>query len=186
MLRMFFLSSLLFVLAGCSTIQVKTSYNPKTDFSSLKTYGWLQDMDQPSENVRINNKLIKNAVRSAVQETLDAKGFVMTERDKADFLITWFGAIEQEIRKENIDHFYAPYGYGTLYRDPYWNSQPAAMSTTKFEKGTLIFDFLDPATHTLLWRGAGSDEVVEGRPEDEITENVKRAVGKILAGFPPG
>ncbi len=60
------------------------------------------------------------------------------------------------------------------------------MNTRKFEEGTLIIDFLDPATHTLLWRGTGSAEVVAGRPENEVTENVKRAVRKILAGFPPG
>ncbi len=99
MLRMILLSSFLLVLASCTTMQVKHSYNPKTDFSRLKTYSWLNDMDQPSENVRINNNLVKSAVRSGVEETLNAKGFVMTERDKADFLITWFGAIKQEIQE---------------------------------------------------------------------------------------
>ena len=185
MLRMCSLILILLIFAGCSTIQVKNNYNPKTDFSRLKTYSWLHDKDQPSENVRINNDLVKSTVRSSVEETLNTKGFVKTGRDKADFLITWFGAIEQKIKKESIDHFYAPYGYGTLYRDPYWNSQPNIASVTEFEKGTLVFDFLDPAAHTLLWRGSGSDEVIEGRPEAEVKRNLKEAVVKILAGFPP-
>ena len=185
MMRMCSLIVALLILAGCSTIQVKNNYNPKTDFSRLKTYGWLNDIDQPGENVRINNDQVKSAVRRAVEETLKAKGFVKTERDKADFLITWFGAIEQEIRKESINHFYAPYGYGTLYRDPYWNSQPNIANVTEFEKGTLIFDFLDPVGHKLIWRGTGSDRVVEGRSDSEANRNLKRAISEILAGFPP-
>ena len=172
-------------LPGCSTLKVTSDFNPNTDFTRLKTYGWLHSIDQPSENVRINNDFVRGAVREAVEEALGEKGFVKTDRDSADFVITWFGAIETKLKVENINHFYAPYGYGTLYRDPYWNSNPSIASTTEYEEGSLVFDFIDPQKQSLIWRGSGRDKVVEGEPDEVVRKHLKAAVKSIIADFPP-
>ena len=132
MKRIILLCVMALALPGCSTLKVTSDFSPNTDFSGLKSYGWLHAIDQPSENVRVNNDFVRSAVREAVEETLDEKGFVKTDKDSADFLITWFGAIETKLKVENINHFYAPYGYGTLYRVPYWNSNPSIASTTDY------------------------------------------------------
>jgi hypothetical protein len=186
MLRLSLLSLLvLSFVVGCSTIQVKSDFNPKTDFSRLKTYRWLNNQDKPSDDIRINNEFVINAVRAAVEKDLQGKGFTRVDNDQADFVIAWFGAIEQKIKSENINHFYAPYGYGTLYRDPYWNSQPTTINVGEYEQGSLIFDFLDPGSHTLLWRGIGSDKLKDDQSESQVTQNIKAAVTQVLAGFPP-
>lgn len=185
MLRTGLLGLLVLFVAGCTAIQVTSDYNPKTDFSRLKTYAWLSEADNPSENVRINNKLVIDSVRVSVERNLDSKGFAKAEREQADFLITWFGAIDQKIKTENINHFYRPYGYGTLYRDPYWNTQPTVTNVTEYEEGSLIFDFLDPKNHALLWRSTGRDKIVKGQPEDKVRKNIDKAVSQILIGFPP-
>ncbi len=171
--------------AGCSTVQVKSDFNPKTDFSRLKTYQWLKSNDKPSDDVRINNEFVINTIRAAVEKDLQTKGFTRVDNGQADFVIAWFGAIEQKIKSENIDHFYRPYGYGTLYRDPYWNAQPTTVNVSEYEQGSLIFDFLDPGTHTLLWRGIGSDTLKENQSERQVIQNLNAAVTQILAGFPP-
>lgn len=185
MLRIGILSIGLMVLSGCSTIKVSTDYNPNTDFSTLKTYGWLHTVDQPSENVRVNNDFVRSTVREGVEEALAAKGFVKSDRESADFVITWFGAIEAKLKVENINHFYAPYGYGTLYRDPYWNSQPSIANVTEYEEGSLVFDFLDPQRHALIWRGKGKGKIAEGEPDEVVRKNLKSAVEDIIADFPP-
>lgn len=185
MKRVILLCVVVLLLSGCTTLKVTSDYSPNTDFTTLKTYGWLHDIDQPSENVRVNNDLVRTTVREAVEEALAEKGFVKTDRDSADFVITWFGAIETKLKAENINHFYAPYGYGTLYRDPYWNSNPSIASTTEYEEGSLLFDFLDPKRQSLIWRGQGRDKIVEGEPDDVVRKNLKAAVKSILADFPP-
>lgn len=185
MLKISLLSIIILIVSGCSTIQVTSEYNPKRDFSSLKTYAWLNDMDHPSDNLRINNELVIRSVRNAVEESLESKGFVKTTRDQADFLISWFGAIEQKVKAETITHFYAPYGYGTLYRDPAWNTQAQAIALKEYEKGSLIFDFLDPKSNTLIWRGIGQDRITEGQSGEKIKKNLHLAVSQILADFPP-
>ena len=179
------LSIIILIVSGCSTIQVTSEYNPKRDFSSLKTYAWLNDKDKPSDDLRINNELVISSVRDATEESLESKGFVKTKRDQADFLISWFGVIEQKVKAESITHFYAPYGYGTLYRDPAWNTQAQATALKEYEKGSLIFDFLDPKSNTLMWRGIGQDRIVEGQLDEKIKKNLHLAVRQILADFPP-
>jgi len=185
MLKTSLLSIIILIVSGCSTIQVTSEYNSKRDFSDLKSYAWFNDKDSPSDNLRINNELVIGSVRDAIKESLVSKGFVETARDQADFLISWFGAIEQKVKIENITNFYAPYGYGTLYRDPALNTQAQAKVIKEYEKGSLIIDFLDPKSNTLMWRGIGQDRIVEGQSVENIKENLHLAVSQILANFPP-
>ncbi len=185
MLRIAVLGLLGLFIAGCTTLQITSDYDDKTDFSQLKTYAWLHGIDTPSENIRINNKLVIEIVRSSVEQTLDSKGFVQVEKDQADFLIAWFGAIEQKIKAQNINNFYSSYGYGTLHQSPYWNNQSPTVNVTEYEEGSLIFDLLDPDGHTLLWRGIGRDKVVADRPEDTKRQNLSKAVNLIISKFPP-
>ena len=171
--------------SGCSTIQLQSDYSPKTDFSRLQTYDWLLSGDKPSNDVRINNDLVISAVREAVEADLQGKGFKRAQDGQPDFVITWFGAIKQKIQSESINHFYARYGYGAIYRDPYWNTQPQTVEVGEYEEGSLIFDFLDPKTNELIWRGIGSDRIKEGESDSQVKSNLKIAVTKILASFPP-
>jgi hypothetical protein len=179
------LGLLMLLVAGCSTIKVGSDYKTNIDFSKFKTYAWLNETDNPSDNVRMNNKMVIDSVRASVERTLNSKGYIKTDNEKADFLITWFGAIEQKMKAQNIDHFYSSYGYGTLYQDPDWNPQSQVTNIKEYEEGSLIFDFLDPESHTLLWRGIGRDKVVEGRPDDVVRQNIDKAVRQILADYPP-
>jgi len=175
----------LFLAAGCSTVQVKNEVSPGTDFSRLKTFSWLAQTENPSDDIRINNEFVINTVQAAVEKNLQKKGFTRVEDGQGDFVISWFGAIEQKLNAESITHFYRPYGYGALYRDPKWNSDPTKMNVSEYEQGTLIFDFLDPKTQTLIWRGSGSDRLKENQSESQVKYNINAAVSQILADFPP-
>ena len=187
MVRFSLLSFLLFfIAAGCSEVQVNTNFNPKTDFSGLKTYRWLSTEADPGDDLRFNNELVTRTVRAAVENELSAKGFTRDDSGQPDFVVTWFGSIEEKIRTANINHFYSRYGYGALYRDPYWNSQPAAsMNAVEYEEGSLVIDFLDPVSHALLWRGSGSGKLKENQSESQVRRNLNGAVTSILADFPP-
>lgn len=47
----------LFLLVGCTTLTVQTDYETTYDFSTLKTYAWLEGKP-PSNDIHINNSLI--------------------------------------------------------------------------------------------------------------------------------
>jgi hypothetical protein len=171
------------IVAGCAQLQTDSEIDKATDFTGLKTFSWLHDTEKPAEDVRLNDPKVRQTVRSAVEESLISKGYEQVERQQADFLVTWFGAIEQKMKKENIDHFYAPYGYGTLYRDPVLNTE-SPRTIAEYEKGTIIIDIVDPKSQKLIWRGTGSGKLAEDQPEQTALRNLNRSVTKILDPFP--
>ena len=178
---------LLLFCTACSGISVNTDFNPAYDFTQFKTYRWVDDGTAPSTDTRINNDLIIDRVRSAVEANLAARGFVQADDKAADFQISWHGAIERKLRADTIDHFYSPYGYGALYRDPFWAGGSTMRTTTvrEYEVGSIIIDILDPVGHRLIWRGSGS-KVLSGKSNPEkTTQKINEAVAAILKDFPP-
>lgn len=178
--------ALLIICGGCSTLNVSADYNPAYDFTKLKTYAWLDSDKAPGNDARVNNDLIKDRVQVAVERTLTTRGYVKTSPELADFNVSWLGAIDKKLQMESIDHFYSPYGYGALIRDPYWGASAMKTVTTReFEVGTLIVDILDPAGHKLIWRGTGKDRIRGTGDPEKITRGINEAVTAIMESFPP-
>ena len=183
MMRRIGWACILVIMAGCAQLQTASEIDDTVDFTTLHTYSWLHDVDTPAKDVRLNDPKVRQTIRTAVEQSLSSKGYEQVAPLQADFLVTWFGAIEQKIKKESIDHFYAPYGYGTLYRDPVLNTEsPRAIG--EYEKGTIIIDFVDPKSQKVIWRGSGSGRLAEDQPAQTALRNLNRSVTKILAPFP--
>ncbi len=172
------------IVCGCSRVKVTNDYDSAVDFSTMKTYAWLQVVDSAGNDARINNSLVKDTVREAVEKVLKEKGYVKAETENVDFQISWLGAIDKKVTSDSINHFYRPYGYGALYRDPQWNKDPT-LAVREYEEGTLIIDFLDPENHSLIWRGEGSEKISEEKSHKEAKQVIHRVVSQILKQFPP-
>ncbi len=177
------LFALLVVCGACSTLSVTTDYNPNYNFSTLRTYAWLVSKEAPSNDARINNALMVDRVRAAVERTLTAKGYVLTDADSADFMVSWLGAIDKKIQVETMDNFYSPYGYGPLGMDPFWGDRIQTV-VREYEEGTLIVDILDPKQHKLIWRGVGKERLDTKSSPEAVTKGINKAVTAILKDFP--
>lgn len=178
-------AAFLFFITACSTLSVNTDYNPAYDFSAMKSYAWLDTGKAPGSDARVNNALIIERVRSAVDQTLAARGYVKTDSASADFKVSWLGAIDKKLQVDTIDHFYSPYGYGALQRDPFWSGPMPTTRIHEYEVGTLIIDILDPVQHKLIWRGTGSDRLKANRSPQQVTKGINEAVAAIMKDFPP-
>lgn len=179
--------TLLIACGACSTLSVDTDYNLSYDFTKLKTYTWLDDGKAPGNDIRINNDLVIDRVRAAVERNLAAKGYVKSDGASADFMVSWLGAIKRKLQYDTIDHFYSPYGYGALGRDPFRSGMGVMRTSTarEYEVGTLIIDILDHEHHKLIWRGSGTDRLDGSDDPKVVTRNINTAVDAILSGFPP-
>lgn len=175
---------LLLISAACTTLSVHTDYNPAYDFTKLRTYAWLQNASVPSNDARINNALVVDRVRAAVEKNLADKGYVKTVSASADFMVSWLGAIDKKLQVETIEHFYSPYGYGALYRDPFWNGGMRTSTTREYEVGTLVVDILDPREHKLIWRSTGKDRLKSKKDPEAVTKGINEAVSAIMKDFP--
>jgi hypothetical protein len=182
--RLLVTACLPFLLSACSTLLVSTDYDPDYNFSSLKTYGWLAMKRPAATDIRISNTLIEDRVRAAIEHELDGRGYRKLTGETPDFYVAWLGGIDRKLRVDTIDRYYDPFRDGSFYGG-YWPGYPRTY-VREYEEGTLIIDFLDPATHKLIWRGTGSDYIEPGETPEQITATINNAVNKILAGFPPG
>lgn len=172
----------LFLLTACTTLTVQTDYDTRYDFSSLKTYAWLEGK-APSDDIRVNNSLIINRVVNAVNHALQSRGYKQVDRDKADFFVNWFGYIENKIQQETIDTYYRRPGYGS---GSWVHGGFSRTYSYEYQEGTLIIDIVDSSSKQLIWRGTGRDYIGEKETPEQITARINQTVAGILKNFPPG
>ncbi len=175
---------LLIVVAGCSTVQVQSVVDPQVDLSEYVTYGWLTKKDAPSDNVRVDNALVIESIRVSVENNLDKKGYVKVEKGHADFLVTWLGAVDKKIHVDEIEHFYNPYGYGALYRDPASKSAQSGPKPIEYDEGTLVVHFVDPKSHKVFWKGSAKERVKEGMSDKDVRLYIEQSVRQLLKMYP--
>ena len=57
----------LVLLAGCSSLQVSSDYDPGADFSQYKTFGWPTG-DRPPEDALAKNPLVAKRIEHSIGE----------------------------------------------------------------------------------------------------------------------
>lgn len=171
----FFLIFLTGFIICCSAIYgVSYDYNKSIEFVGLKTYDW---MPVP-EKADINN-LDAVRIKKAVNTELEAKGLTKASADP-DFLIA-----EHIKTKDKINII--SWGYDCGPRTRYWGPcrGPGGVYVSQYEEGTIILDFVDPETMSVIWHGAAKSVVDDTMKMEQREKLIKEAVQKILRNFPP-
>ncbi len=167
------------VLSGCSSVSVSRDYDETVDFKALKTFAW-KDAEQPQTgNPRIDNDLIDERVRSAVNRELAAEGFRLVEKDAADFQVAYFVEYKQRIGGGTVSVGMGGGSYGR-YGGVGYNT-----GVSDYEEGHLTIDIIDPSDGKNFWRGVGRRTSYETSNPKKITKIVNEAVSRILKKFPP-
>ena len=168
--------AVLFV-AGCSTIDVQTDYDPAANFTTLKTFKWVDakgsDLDK--------NPLIKARIRDAVIATLKTKGYQQVESGEPDFFVFAHAGAKEKMNVTDWGYSYGAYWgpYGAYGRN---------IDVSYYTEASLFIDVVknNPGKDELAWRGVGTGVVQQTATPEERAENIKYAVETILEEFPPG
>ena len=164
-----------FVLVGVMSLfagklsaqQVKTDYDRGANFGQYKTYSW--------EQIKTQDPLMVDRIKSAVKTTLAAKGFTEVPSNGDLSLV----AMETTRDQQTLDTFYNNFGGGWR-----WGGFGDATTTTEtYKVGTLVVDLFDTKTKTLVWRGSASD-TLSNKSEKNI-DNLDKGVEKMFKQFPP-
>ena len=164
-----------FVLVGVMSLfagklsaqQVKTDYDRSANFGQYKTYSW--------EQIKTQDPLMVDRIKSAVKTTLAAKGYTEVPSDGDLSLV----AMETTRDQQTLDTFYNNFGGGWR-----WGGFGDATTTTEnYKVGTLVVDLFDTKTKTLVWRGSASD-TLSNKSEKNI-DNLDKGVEKMFKKFPP-
>jgi Tfp pilus assembly protein PilV len=166
-------------LAGCSSMQVKTEYDPKASYETYKTYAWLATEPGTEQAAAVRNPATRAVIVAAVDRELKAKGIVRATPDaNPDFYVSVIGWGQSRVEVSNYG-----YSYGAAYAyAPYGATMAPVTQVSEYTEGTMLLDFVDAKTKTLFWRGTASDTVTSPA---QIRETVDNAVHKLMEAYPP-
>jgi hypothetical protein len=174
--------------AGCaSSVKVSSDYDPGVDFTSLKTWSWVEDEPRAEGGASgAGNQLLTNRVTSAVERTLTTRGYRQAQGNP-DFRVAFtFGAQEKlDVSSTPTTGAYYGGGYRGRRGGMYTGWGGSTVDVKQYTEGTLIIDILQPRGEHLVWRGTGTTRLRDEKDPEKRIQKVNDAVDKILAQFPP-
>jgi hypothetical protein len=174
-----FISALILMFIGCSSVNVTTDHDPEIDFSKYKTYLWYAG-EMPADDRLSANPLVKKRVASSVEKVLESKGFTKGADGKADLVVIIQAGSKEKVQVTSYGH--GGYGYGRYGRG--WGGY-GGTDVYYYDETTLIIDLIDTDLKELVWRGAGTGTVKEYSDQQEMQEAIDEVVANIMNDFPP-
>jgi hypothetical protein len=151
-------SLLLLVTAAGSGSSGEVDYDHQVDFSKYKTWSWHEGVTHAM------NPTIDNRIREAIENGLTARGLSRADSN-ATLRVAYHASRTKQIEV-------APLGTA---------APPTGLRYS--EKGSLVVEMLDAGSGKVVWRGQAAGVMRYG--PNEIAEQIKAAVDKLLEGFPP-
>ena len=164
--------ALVVAVLACSVTHgqdVRTNSMPGTDFSKYNTYKWVT-----IEGGGHPNQIVDAQIKQSIDSQLSAKGFTKTDNDKADLLVGYQVAVNQEKQ-------WNAYGMGGGVR---WGGMGTATSST-INVGTLVLDIYDPAAKHLIWTGNATKTIDPSKNQEKNQKNLDKTMEKLLKNFTP-
>jgi len=164
-------------VAGCATpLAVTSDYDTAADFTALKTFDWM-----PATGNAAGDELLIKKIRNTVDVQLQAKGRKMAA-DNPDFLIgmvlsgkTTYGGSTAVGMSVGI-----PVGRAGSVSVGSGKSQPREK-----KEGTLVLDFVEAKTKSLVWRATAVVTVNPAASPEEKQQKINEVITAMLAQFPP-
>lgn len=160
-------------LVGCSTVSVKTDFDPAADFSKYKTYAIA-----PMEGLdTITSGRINTAVNLAIQE----RG-LKPATSNPDLVVY----LQVKLSTEQRVNTTSTGGYAGFYG--YRGGMGMSTSTSTVQNvpvGTLVVDLVDAAAKKMVWRGMASDTLDKQASGDARQEALNEAMRQLFYEYPP-
>lgn len=162
--------TLVTILTGCASTEVRSYLARGADLHSYRTYNWQPIGPTPTGDPRLdNNRFFEQRVQAAVDEQLAGIGFEKTA--SPHFLVHYHASVTQEITVSPDEH-------GVACEE----CRPEV-----YDQGTLLIDLVDARTGLLAWRGwatGGIDGVIDD--QEWMEQRIDEAVARIMRDFPRG
>jgi hypothetical protein len=163
-------------LGACSSVKVHTDWNTTLDFTRYRTFAWLPDtVDKqlsPFAQQRLKTAITEALVKDGLSEAMSDPELYVTFRAKASSR-TEYTTVSNG------------YGYGPGWGEWGYYGGVGVSSTTaqQIPVGNLVVVLVDPKLNQMVWRGSASADL--SNDPRERAEQLKEAMDKMFAGFPP-
>lgn len=167
--------SMLFLMAGCSTLKIDVDYDTFYDFDNKTDYSVVHSDREGT------NSLIADRITKAIKKSLNAKAYSEVAKKDAQLIFVFHTNVKN---KTDIEMDYQTIGFGGFGMG-FGSNVIATPTTYNYTEGTLIIDALNPKTKKIVWRSVGSDELGSHSTPQEKTEYINKVVAQMMAKFPP-
>ena len=179
--RLTLLPAFLFIVACVHGQDVHYNYDRGTNFSSYKTYQWV---DLPGPGGTVPDQLIDRDIKRSVDEQLTQRGLTRVESN-ADLQVAYHAVLHEE-KGINLNAWGTgggPWGgWGGLGG---WDGGTVTGQTSTIPIGMLLIDLYDPAQKRLIWRGDASKTIDLKKDPDKNYKNLQKAMAKLFKNYPP-
>jgi Domain of unknown function (DUF4136) len=160
-------------IAGCATMQVSSYVARGSDFARYHSYSWAPDDQLRTGDPRLdNNPFFLDRLQADVDRGLASRGLEKNPQGQPDLLVHYHVNISQEVHASQLE---VPYGDTCTGCEPY-----------VYDAGTLLIDFVDARTNTLVWRGWAEGSMDNAIDNQAFMERkIDDAVNRILKKLPP-
>jgi hypothetical protein len=158
--------------AGCAPLRVNSYAQRGYDLSRFHTYAWAPQPAWPTGDPRLDsNPFFDQQVRGAIEVQLAMQGFERTA-STPELLVHYHADMTQRIEAKDLDLLIGSCERGDCRPEVY-------------DAGTILIDFVDPRTQTLVWRG-WAEGSMEGVIDNQalMEAKINQAVTRILEQLP--
>lgn len=185
-------SLLILILCGlpaCSSMKIHSDWDPAFDFSTLGGWAWSDQPHRSAGDPMIQtDTLFEDRVKSAVERQLAAKGYRQVDDTAADFQVSFFLVVEDQVNVTTVNNHYGYGAGGPGYHSGWGYGHGGFGSQTfvdQYQVGTLIVDLTTSEPTTLVWRGSASARLATKTTPEKSEKKINEAVTKVFARFPP-
>ena len=165
-MRVVRLSLVLLLAATAFAQKVTVESDQNADFSKFKTFA-IRNGRLNSKNAALNSDLVKKQIEADITKDLAAKGLAPAD-GKADLNIRYTLGSGRKMEREAY-----PAG---------WRGWGTRVVKVPYAEGTLVIDFHDPGSQSLVWRAIATDEKSDpNKLAGKIDDMVRKAIDK----YPP-
>jgi len=160
---------------GCAArTSVSSHVDRSLDFSQYRTFDWGPPDALPTGDPRLDRDPdFNDHVQGAVERGLAARGLELAS-GPADLLIHYHAVISDRMDVNRFDR-----GFG------YCGAADCPPEPVRYQAGTLVLDFIDSRTNTLVWRGWAQSSVEDMlRDKARMVTVIDQAVADMLRQLP--
>ena len=177
----------LFCAQACTTIDVKTDFDPSADFTRFHTFAFAGLTDITKTGL-LDNSLTRKRIEAGVSRELTKKGLREVKMDEHPDLLVhyWLGTKDKQrvqgtASGPNAGYYGAGGGY---YGGGYgWGANYTTVTTYDYTEGTLVVDLVEPVKKELQWRATMVAILADTAQEN--TELGNKAIIKAFENYPP-